>query len=325
MPGTYPFDSFRSPWFLPERHSQSIYPALWRQVAVPAPRRERWELPDGDFLDLDFYTPHPLDQAPMLLISHGLEGSSSRPYVQGLVKAYLAEGGNALAWNYRSCSGPLNRLPQFYHSGAWADLAHLIAQLPGLGVQTLDLAGFSLGGNLSLKYLGDMGENTPSIIRKAVVFSVPLHLSSSSKQLGKKANVLYTQRFLKTLKAKVLSKLAMYPDHPVLARVHQVQTLWEFDECITGPLHGFEGAEHYYQSCSAGFVLPAIQVPSLVVNARNDPFLSEECFPQGNAWDLPQIYWNLPSAGGHCGFYAPDAQGSLWSERLAVDWLMKQD
>jgi predicted alpha/beta-fold hydrolase len=275
------------------------------------------ELPDGDFLDLDWHMhAGDLTQKPLLIVSHGLEGSSRRPYVTGLIRAL--PDFNALAWNYRSCSGEPNRNLRFYHSGATDDLDLVIQHALALGVTAIYLAGFSLGGNLTLKWLGENAEKATGFIRKAVAFSVPLHLSSSSQQLTRRENSLYTHRFLQTLLEKVTEKSARYPQDITPAMLKSIATLYAFDDVITGPLHGFKDAEDYYEQNSSLYFLDAIRVPTLVVNAKNDPFLSQECLPEAFRSDFVQI--ELPKQGGHCGFYPRNYRGVTWSEQRAAAW-----
>jgi len=311
-----------SPFWLPDGHFQSIYPSLFRKVEpIFTPIRERLELPDGDFLDVDWFT-QSLDSAenPWVIVSHGLEGSSDRHYVLGLVNAMLGQGFNALAWNYRSCSGEMNRNLRFYHSGATDDLDFIIHTLAGRGAQDIYLAGFSLGGNMTLKWLGEQGENPPHFIRKAVAFSVPLHLSSSSKQLARWENRLYTHRFLQTLIQKVKEKSLRFPNEITTDMLASIRSLKDFDDVITGPLHGFSDAEDYYEQNSSLHFLDKIRVETLIINAKNDPFLSAECLPvqQASAWKY--VHVEIPKTGGHCGFFPKNYRGQTWSEERAIDW-----
>jgi predicted alpha/beta-fold hydrolase len=309
--------AYKPPIWLPEGHSQSIFPSLFRKIPETHTHTERLELSDGDFLDLDWHMQAgDLTQKPLLIVSHGLEGSSRRPYVTGLIRAL--PDFNALAWNYRSCSGEPNRNLRFYHSGATDDLDVVIQHALALGVPAIYLAGFSLGGNLTLKWLGENAEKATGFIRKAVAFSVPLHLSSSSQQLTRRENSLYTHRFLQTLLEKVTEKSARYPQDITPAMLKSIATLYAFDDVITGPLHGFKDAEDYYEQNSSLYFLDAIRVPTLVVNAKNDPFLSQECLPEAFRSDFVQI--ELPKQGGHCGFYPRNYRGVTWSEQRAAAW-----
>lgn len=309
--------AYKPPIWLPEGHSQSIYPALFREIPETHAHTERLELPDGDFLDLDWHIRSGgLIQKPLLIVSHGLEGGSRRHYITGLIRSLPDY--HALAWNYRSCSGEPNRNLRFYHSGATDDLDCVINHAISLGVRDIFLAGFSLGGNLTLKWLGENGEKASKFVRKAVAFSVPLHLSSSSQQLARWENRLYTHRFLQTLLEKVTEKSARYPQDITPAMLSSIRSLYDFDDVITGPLHGFKDAEDYYEQNSSLYFLGGIRVPTLVVNAKNDPFLSQECLPEVIQSDYVQI--ELPKQGGHCGFFPRNYRGETWSEQRAKAW-----
>ena len=309
--------AYRAPLWLPDGHTQSIYPALFRKIPLTHSHSERMELPDGDFLDVDWHMrSEALHEKPLLIVSHGLEGSSRRHYVTGLIRSMPEV--NALAWNYRSCSGDPNRNLRFYHSGATDDLDFVIQQAVARGVKDIYLAGFSLGGNLSLKWLGENAKKASQFVRKAVAFSVPLHLSSSSQQLTRRENRLYTHRFLQTLLEKVTEKSARYPMDITPSMLTSIRSLYDFDNVITGPLHGFKDAEDYYERNSSLYFLADIQVPTLIVNAKNDPFLSQECLPEQIDSDFVQI--ELPDSGGHCGFYPRNYRGQTWAEQRAAAW-----
>ncbi|MEN9385555.1 MAG: hypothetical protein RLZZ185_296 [Bacteroidota bacterium] len=309
--------AYKAPFWLPDGHSQSIYPSLFRKVPLTHSHSERLELPDGDFLDVDWHLRNgELHEKPLLIVSHGLEGDSRRHYITGLIRSF--PDFHALAWNYRSCSGDPNRNLRFYHSGATDDLDFVIQEALSRGVKDIYLAGFSLGGNLSLKWLGENGKKASQFVRKAVAFSVPLHLSSSSQQLTRWENRLYTHRFLQTLLEKVTEKSARYPQDITPSMLASIRSLYEFDNVITGPLHGFKDAEDYYERNSSLYFLSGIRVPTLIVNAKNDPFLSQECLPEQIDSDFVQI--ELPDSGGHCGFYPSNYRGQTWAEQRAAAW-----
>ncbi|MEY4646315.1 MAG: hypothetical protein RIQ98_151 [Bacteroidota bacterium] len=309
--------AYKAPFWLPDGHSQSIYPSLFRKVPLTHSHSERLELPDGDFLDVDWHLRNgELHEKPLLIVSHGLEGDSRRHYITGLIRSFPEF--HALAWNYRSCSGDPNRNLRFYHSGATDDLDFVIQEALSRGVKDIYLAGFSLGGNLSLKWLGENGKKASQFVRKAVAFSVPLHLSSSSQQLTRWENRLYTHRFLQTLLEKVTEKSARYPQDITPSMLASIRSLYEFDNVITGPLHGFKDAEDYYERNSSLYFLSGIRVPTLIVNAKNDPFLSQECLPEQIDSDFVQI--ELPDSGGHCGFYPRNYRGQTWAEQRAAAW-----
>ncbi len=310
--------AYRPPFYLFEGHSQTIVPGLFRNAHLLAFQRERISTPDDDFLDLDWLTQK---SKQLIIISHGLEGNSQRPYMTGMAKAFYEQGWDALCWNFRGCSGEMNRQLRFYHSGATDDLDTVIRHALCKGYETVALCGFSLGGNLTLKYLGEQKENIPSQIKGAVAISVPVHLSSSGKKLSQRENIVYAKRFLKTLKEKVRNKAAIYPKDLPLDQLDRIKTLKDFDDVYTGPLHGFRDAEDYYQQCSALYFLEHIKVKTLLLNALNDPFLSTACYPTAIAQDLSNLYLEYPKHGGHVGF-TPASKASLYySEKRAVEFL----
>jgi uncharacterized protein len=328
---------YQAPSWLPEGHSQTIFPSVFRKVTGVNYLRERIITPDGDFLDIDFSKAYlsqyqePRIRNPeqrtqkwnatrpeLIIISHGLEGDTSRQYITGMVKNFNANGFDCLAWNFRSCSGEMNQTKTFYHSGATEDLEIVIKYSLSKGYDKIYLVGFSLGGNLTLKYLGEKGQNLYPEIQKAVTFSVPLHLSSSSKKIG----WLYTKRFNKSLIKKILEKSRRFPEFQIdTSNIAKIKTLKDFDDAYTSQLHGFIDAEDYYERNSSLYFLDKINIPTLIINAKNDPFLSKECFPFEKIKSMEKVYFQAPEMGGHCGFYPDDYQGILWSERRALEWV----
>ncbi|HYG19523.1 MAG TPA: alpha/beta hydrolase, partial [Ohtaekwangia sp.] len=226
-------------------------------------------------------------------------------------------GFDILAWNYRSCSGEVNTQLRFYHSGATDDLdaviQHARKQYP-----EIFLIGFSLGGNITLKYLGE--QNPYPEIKKAVAFSVPLNLYTSCLKIGEKANRIYARRFLNSLKNKVRCKAVAFPELDVNG-LSDIKTIKAFDDRYTAPLHGYRDALHYYEQCSSLHFLSEIKTPALVVNALNDPFLSEECFPHDKFRDHRFVRIEHPQFGGHVGFTQFGKNGIFWSEAVAMNFL----
>jgi predicted alpha/beta-fold hydrolase len=254
-----------------------------------------------------------------MVISHGLEGNSSRSYMLGMAKVALSRGFDVLAWNYRGCGAQLNRKAIFYHSGATYDL-DTIVRYASPGYAEIALVGFSLGGNLTLKYLGEKRERDPKI-KKGVAISVPLDLGGACDQISKSAFGLYTRRFLKSLQLKIEKKSSLFPDEFPLEKFASIRSLRDFDNTFTGPLHGFHDAEEYYQINSALQFLPGIEVPSLVLNAQNDPFLSPSCYPMQLAQQLDQVHFEFPIHGGHVGFMQSDSSQPFYSETRAVEFI----
>lgn len=316
---------YRPPFWLPDGHAQSIFPALFRKVTGVVYERERITTPDDDFLDLDWrFTPQSVSAQPSLVIlSHGLEGNSSSQYILGMVKHLNANGFDCLAWNFRGCSGEMNRLPRFYHSGATDDLDTVVRHALTKGYQNVYLMGFSLGGNLTLKYLGELGQNAYPELRKALVFSVPLHLSSGSAYLERWQAWVYTDRFNRSLKDKIRQKAALLPELVDASHIANVHTIRDFDNFYTSQLHGYKDAEEYYEANSSLYFLDQIRLPTRIVNAQNDPFLSRDCYPYALIKTLKQVWFQAPPQGGHCGFYQAGYKGILWSEDLALRYLLK--
>ncbi len=317
---------YRPPFWLPDGHAQSIFPALFRKVTGVVYERERISTPDDDFLDLDWRMstdPNRNGLRPLVILSHGLEGNSSSQYILGMVKHLNAHGFDTLAWNFRSCSGEMNRLPRFYHSGATDDLDFVVRHALTKGYAEVYLMGFSLGGNLTLKYLGELAENAYPELRKALVFSVPLHLSSGSTHLERWQAWVYSDRFNRSLKDKIRQKAALLPDLINASHIDQVRTIRDFDNYYTSQLHGYPDAETYYEANSSLYFIDKIRLPTRIVNARNDPFLSRDCYPYDLCKPLKHVWLQTPPQGGHCGFYQAGYKGVLWSEELALRYLLE--
>ena len=299
------------PSILFNKHLETIYPSLIRRVSYSHPVRERINTPDDDFLDIDWY-----QQASKncIIISHGLEGYTQRSYVLGMARAFFLAGYDVIAWNYRGCSGEVNRQLRFYHSGATDDL-HTVVSHAKTQYENLSLVGFSLGGNLTLKYLGE--ELVPIEVKSAVAISVPLNLHTSCLELNKSSNWIYSQRFLRSLSAKVKSKPGIGKIIDV-TKMNEIKTLMEFDDHFTGPLHGFLDAIDYYTKCSAIHYLDEIKVKALIINAKNDPFLSPDCYPMKK---YPHVTLEFPDRGGHVGFARFQKNGLYWSEMKALSFI----
>lgn len=313
-PGYWPPFGFRN------GHLQTIYPSLARRVPLITTERERIQTPDGDFLDLDWDTTN--RSRRLVILSHGLEGDSRNHYVQGMAAACQRAGWDTLAWNFRGCSGEPNRLVRSYHSGATEDLDEVIGHALSKGShQRIDLVGFSLGGNLTLKYLGDLGEGVSRAIGRAATFSVPCDLASSSLRLEAPINRIYMARFLRTLRSKIQQKIADFPTHISDVGLDSMRTFRQFDNAYTAPLHGFSSAEDYWARASCAPVLGAIRVPTLLVNAGDDPFLAPACYPFKAAGVSSHFFLEVPASGGHLGFVAFNRRREYWSESRAVAFL----
>lgn len=283
--------------------------------------REKITTDDNDFLNLDWAkTTKPAKG--LVILSHGLEGDSNRQYILGMVRALTRHGYDCLAWNYRSCGGEMNQQVRFYHSGATDDLDLVVQHALKKGHDILFLMGFSLGGNLTLKYLGERGTQLASQIRKAVVFSVPMDLLACSRAIEKPGNWLYLKRFLSSLKPKVSEKAKAFPDHISVGDYRRVKTFYDFDHIYTAALHGFAGADDYYARNSSKRFVEHISIPTLIVNALNDPLVPSDSLPQDIIAKMPQVWLELTEAGGHCGFRPHRVLEDLyWSEKRAVEFL----
>jgi predicted alpha/beta-fold hydrolase len=287
---------------------------------VPPLSRERLDTPDGDFIDLDF-TPEPRPRAPLVLLLHGLEGSSRRGYALITYDALVRRGLRGIGMNFRSCSGEPNRTARFYHSGETGDLRlvleHLHARFPGV---PLGAIGFSLGGNVLLKYLGEEGD--AALVRAAVAISVPYDLAAGARALERtRMGRFYTKIFLESLVAKAEMKAALLGDRCDLERIRRARTFWEFDDAATAPLHGFAGADDYYaRSSSAGF-LERIRVPTLLLHARDDPFLPAAALPLDVIARNPHLRAVITERGGHVGFLmGPPWARCYWAEETAASF-----
>lgn len=314
--------SVTSPYWLPNGHFQSIYPALFRRVKGVNYLRERILTPDEDFLDMDWSLADDGEKRSLVILSHGLEGNSTRQYILGMVRLLNQEGFDCLAWNFRSCGGEMNKTARFYHSGATEDLDLIVRHALGKGYTSIQLVGFSLGGNLTLKYLGESGINLDKRIEKAVLFSVPMDLKACSHAIIQPQNRVYMHRFLNTLKPKVDEKSKVFPDKLNIKDYKHVRTLYDFDHIYTAPLHGFKSADHYYDQCSSMYFVKNIKIPTLIVNALNDPIVPFDSLPVTEIENHPNVWLEATNQGGHCGFRPARLSGGIyWSENRALSFL----
>tara|TARA_R110001583_G_scaffold91124_6_gene233140 strand:- start:1438 stop:2412 length:975 start_codon:yes stop_codon:yes gene_type:complete len=313
---------YRPPFLLANGYLQSILPSLVRRIDCDHFERERLITDDGDFLDLDWSRVSPSSMGKtLLIISHGLEGHSRRPYVAGIAREANTQGWDALAWNFRSCSGEMNKTLRFYHSGATDDLQRVIEHAHGLGYQHIHLVGFSMGGNLSLLYVGRQGRDLPQHVKSVVAFSVPCDLAASALCLAERKNKIFMWRFLKDLKEKIEAKAIDFPETVNAENYHQIKTFQHFDDRYTAPIHGFNDAADYWAQSSCKAVLKDIRIPALLVNAKNDPFLPEPCFPYAEARESEWLSLEVPRSGGHVGFIELNRRHAYWMERRVVEFV----
>jgi len=319
-----PTSSYRPNALLANGHLQTIAASTLRRVSEVCYQRERLELPDGDFVDLDWALAGSEPAQRLGIISHGLEGDSGRPYVRGMARALNQAGFDALAWNYRGCGGETNRLLRAYHLGDTEDLAEVIRYaIESHRYAELSLTGFSAGGNVTLKYLGENATRVPGQVKRAAVFSVPTDLKASSVHISRWQNQIYLRRFMNSLRDKMRVKGAHLPGQLDLSELNQLRDFPQFDERYTAPLHGFASADEYYEQSASGRYLGGIRIPTLLVNALNDPFLPASCFPRAAAEASQFFYLETPAGGGHVGFNEGGPSGTYYSERRAVDFFTR--
>lgn len=321
--------SFRPAWWLPGPHLPTVYGRLFRKLPPVPARVERWETPDGDTLTL--HRLDPVGEAPVLVVLHGLEGGAHSQYAQGLLHQARAHGWGATLVVWRTCdrAQPVNRVRRAYHSGETTDTAfvveRLIAESPG---RPLGFVGISLGGNVLCKWLGEHGDALPSEVRAAAAVSVPYDLARASKHIDAGFSRVYSKVFLKTLVAKTEAKLAHFPDLVDAEQLRRVRTLWDFDDVVTGPTHGFRDALDYYTQSSSLRFLHGVRRPTLLLNAVDDPFLPREVLDdvRAVAAENPSLTVEFPARGGHVGFVTGPHpwRANYWMEQRVLDWLRQQ-
>jgi uncharacterized protein len=316
--------SYRAPWWLPGGHVQTIWAALYgRRFEGPAPvfRRERWDTPDGDFIDVDFCDAAQRD-APLLVLFHGLEGSSQSQYSQAFA-AMARDAGWAFALpHFRGCSGELNRAPRAYHSGDFEEVGWILARLRERSTEPLLVAGVSLGGNALLRWVEEAGDHAARTACAAAAVSSPVDLAAGGQAIGRGlSRQIYTRMFLRSMKPKALAKLAQHPGLFDAQRLRASRTLYEFDDVFTAPLHGFAGTDDYWSRCSAKPHLHRCRIPTLVLNARNDPFVPAASLPGVHEVGSHVTLWQ-PDHGGHVGFPAGAPPSHVMTMPRAVTrWL----
>ncbi len=315
---------FHPVFWLPGGHLQTLGGKYLRRPGPLPLRRERWDTPDGDFLDLDFLEGLE-DSSPLVLVLHGLEGFSRRPYVLSAMEALARQGLASVGLNFRSCSGEPNRLPRLYHSGETEDAAFVLARLrarwPG---RPLGALGFSLGGNVLLKLLGERTDGGAGVLEGAAAISVPYDLSAGTRCLERGVpGRFYTRYFLRSLKGKVRAKEALLRPLLDLDTVYRARTLRAFDDAATALLHGFRDAEEYYRESSSGQFLAGVAVPTLLLHALNDPFLPPAAVPTGPMDANPALTPLLTPTGGHVGFRSRASRngGPFWAEAEVAAFL----
>jgi len=314
--------AYRPPFLCDNGHVQTIFPTLIRIPHEDLYQRERIDTPDNDFLDIDWSR---TGSRKLAILSHGLEGNSHRHYMIGMTRMLNSRGWDAAAWNYRGCSGETNRQLRMYHNGAIDDLDCVVQHALGTGAyDTVALIGFSLGGNLTLLYLGRQGATLNKAIQKAVVFSVPCDLQAGAMELAKGRNLFYMRQFLFSLHRKIEAKAKQFPGKVHAEEFHRIRNFKDFDDRYTAPIHGFKDAEDYWDKCSSVRFIPEIRVPTLIVNALDDPFLAKSCYPVREASDSACVHLEMPGSGGHVGFVLCSKDKRYWSEVRALEFLEQE-
>ncbi|MBD2700051.1 alpha/beta fold hydrolase [Spirosoma sp. BT702] len=299
-------------------HLQTIVPSLTRRVQGVTYERERLTLSDGDFVDADWIDK---GQRRLVVLTHGLEGDSHRQYIQGTAKLFAQHNYDVLAWNCRSCSGEMNRAFRLYNHGEIGDLGEVIGHaLKTKPYQEIVLVGYSMGGNITLKYLGVHGKELPDVVKRGVAISSPTDLGSSAGLLDRASNRFYRQRFMKKLIGKLRQKDSRFPGRLDLDKMRYVKKWRDFDEFFSAPINNYRDADDFYAQASAVNYMSGIAVPALLLNAQNDPLLSTECSPAWLAETHKSIFLETPRTGGHVGFQVSRDEHT-YSERRALSFV----
>lgn len=313
------YQDYNPPLLFKNSHANTISASLFRKKLPLDYKRQRFILSDGDFVDLDFVHN---GEDKLVILLHGLEGSSDRAYIRGMAKIFSQNNFDVLSFNFRGCSGEPNLTMKGYHMAATEDLEEVIISMHKTDTyKSIYLLGFSLGGSVVLRFLSNQANNAAfHKVKGGVAFSVPLHLVEANKEIGKFENFLYRLRFLRSLKRKLRQKQDQFPEIPFFPAKWKYNFTF-FDDFYTGPFHGFLNANDYWEKASVLPYLPKISLPCLLVNAENDSFLSPFCFPNQLPGKLKNFYFLKPKWGGHVGFMPVNKNGFLWSEELALNFL----
>jgi len=297
-------------------HLNTIFPSFFRKIDDVNYERSRIITEDNDFIDLDWSK---VNSKKLVVILHGLEGCANRHYVKGMCRIFNRNNWDALAMNYRGCSGEMNKTLRFYHGGATDDLDFLINYIEK-DYEEIVLVGFSLGANLILKYLGDGQFKLNHKLKAAAVISAPCDLKDTMVSLQKKGNIIYSSMFLKDLKEKVKLKKEDFPNDISPEDIKNIKSLKDFDDKFTAPVHGFKDAYDYYEKCSCKKFLKNIKIPTLIINALDDPFLSEKSYPVEEAALNENLVLLMPKYGGHVGFSSLHEE-DYWTEKTVFKFI----
>lgn len=313
---------FQPPWWLRNRQLQTLYPALFRKVALVATRQEQFELPDGDFIDLVWTVGDTKPESPVVIVLHGLEGSLDSPYARGLLNLAAEKQWTGVLMQFRGCSGRHNRLDRSYHSGDTGDIHALVTELKRrYPERPLAVVGISLGGNVLLKYLGEQQQN--SLLAAAMAISVPFDLADGARALGKGFARLYQWHLIRHIRLKMKDKFKERQAPIDMNKIDHWRDFFTFDDNVTAPVHGFNGVDDYYSRSSSKQFLKDIAIPTLILHSKDDPFMSTQAIPQENELS-ESITLELTEHGGHVGFtYGDFLKPGYWIEKRFSEFLTR--
>lgn len=319
--------AYRAPWWLPGGNAQTIWPALMARRTrgpVPAYRRERWATPDGDFVDLDFLDNDVSPRRPLVVLFHGLEGSSRSHYSEAFADVAWRGKLTFVVPHFRGCSGEMNLAPRAYHSGDHQEVDFILRSLRERHTGPIVAVGVSLGGNALMRWAAEQGASAAAVAQAVASVCSPLDLAAGGHHIGRGFNrVVYTTMFLRTMKPKALAKWAQHPGLFDREALLQARDLYEFDNIFTAPVHGFTSTEDYWARASAKPHLRSIRIPALALNARNDPFIPAASLPRPEEVSASMTLWQ-PEHGGHVGFPAAPFPGHVMAMPEAVSaWLLQ--
>jgi len=323
--------NYRAPWWLPGGNAQTIYAAKLAPrhgERAPSWSRERWDTPDGDFVDIDWLVqepypePHKEQDKPLLILFHGLEGSSSSHYAEAFAAEAPQRGWNMAVVHFRGCSGEINWAPRAYHSGDFEEIDWMLKRFRAQHSGPLFAVGISLGGNALMRWAGEMGQTATQVVDAIASVCSPIDLAASGHAIDTGLNkAVYARMFLATMKPRAMQKLQQFPGLFDPQELMAAQTLYAFDDVFTAPLHGFMGTDDYWSRASAKLGLSRVRVPALVLNARNDPFMPASCLPTQDQVSDTVTLWQ-PDEGGHVGFTSGRFPGDLKEMPWAVlEWM----
>ena len=319
--------NYRAPWWLPGGNLQTIYAAKVARrydESMPAWTRERWDTPDGDFVDVDWQTEETActEDAPLLVLFHGLEGSSSSHYAQAFASEARRRGWRMAMPHFRGCSGEINRAPRAYHSGDFEEVGWILNKFRAQHTGPLFAIGISLGGNALMRWAGEMAHTAGLVVNRVASICSPIDLMASGHAIDRGFNkAIYARMFLSTMKPRAMQKLQQFPGLFDPHELMLANTLYAFDDVFTAPLHGFKNTDDYWGRASAKAGLARVQVPALVLNARNDPFIPASCLPTQDQVSEYVTLWQ-PETGGHVGFVSGNFPGDLKEMPWAVlEWM----